>query len=224
MSFSAFEVIGPPMIGPSSSHTAGACRIGWVARKLLEGTPETARIGLHGSFYATGQGHGTDPAIVGGLLGFHPDDVRIKDAFIFATMEKLRFEIGEIDLGPQAHPNSVQLDLQRGDLILTIRAASVGGGSIQIQQIGPFPVDIRGALVTLVFWHLDLPGFLARITALLACAELNVASIQTSRFERGEQALTVIEVDGKCPRDLLSVMGGMRILKRMARLPVLPGF
>ena len=182
------------------------------------------RIGLHGSFYATGQGHGTDPAIVGGLLGFHPDDSRIKNSFAFAERDALHFEIGEIDLGPHAHPNSVDLDLRREDVALTIRAASVGGGSIQIQQIGPFPVDIRGALETLVFWHLDVSGFLARITAVLACAGINVASIRTSRFKRGDHALTVIEVDGKCSGELLSVIGGLPYLERMVRLPVLPGF
>ncbi len=224
MSLSVFEIIGPPMVGPSSSHTAGACRIGWAAREILGGTPETARIGLHGSFYATGQGHGTDPAIVGGLLGFHPDDTRIKDAFAFAEKEKLRFEIGEIDLGLQAHPNSVELNLRRGDVALTVRAASVGGGSIQIQQIDLFPVDIRGVLETLVFWHLDTSGFLARITAVLACAEINVASIHTSRFERGAQSLTTVEIDGKCPGDMLSVIGRIHSITRMVRLPVLPGF
>jgi L-serine dehydratase len=224
MSLSTFEIIGPSMVGPSSSHTAGACRIGWAARELLGGTPETARIGLHGSFYATGQGHGTDEAIVAGLLGLRPDDERLKDSFALATQEGLRFEIGEIDLGPEAHPNSTRLELRRGEIELILRAASTGGGSIQLQQIDPFPVDIRGTLETLVLWHLDTAGFLARITAVLACAEINVASIRTSRFERGERALTAVEIDGSFPADVLSVIGRHRAIERLARLPVLPGF
>ena len=224
MKHSVFEIIGPPMVGPSSSHTAGACRIGWAAHELLGGTPETARIGLHGSFYATGQGHGTDEAIVAGLLGLHPDDDRLKDSFALANQEGLRFEIGEIDLGPEAHPNSTRLDLRLGEIALSVRAASTGGGSIQFQQIDVFPVDIRGSLETLVLWHLDTAGFLARITAVLACAEINVASIRTSRFERGEHALTAVEIDGSLPADVLSVIGRHRAIERLARLPVLPGF
>jgi L-serine dehydratase len=224
MSLSVFEIIGPSMVGPSSSHTAGACRIGWAARQLLGGTPETARIGLHGSFYATGQGHGTDEAIVAGLLGLKPDNDRLKDSFALARQEGLGFEIGEIDLGSGAHPNSAQLDLRRGEITLKVRAASIGGGSIQLQQLDPFPVDIRGSLETLVLWHLDTAGFLARITAVLACAEINVASIRTSRFERGERALTAVEIDGSLPDDVLSVIGRHRSIGRLARLPVLPGF
>jgi L-serine dehydratase len=223
MSYSVFEIIGPSMVGPSSSHTAGACRIGWAARQLLGGAPESARIGLHGSFFATGQGHGTDEAIVAGLLGFAPDDERLKDSFAWAQREGLTFEIGEIDLGQGAHPNSVRLELRRGAVELAVHAASIGGGSIQLQQLDHFQVDIRGTLETLVLWHLDTPGFLARITAVLACAEINVASIRTSRFERGEHALTAVEIDGSLPDDVLAVIGRSRAIARWARLPILPG-
>lgn len=223
MSMSVFEIIGPPMVGPSSSHTAGVCRIGWAARELLGSTPETARIGLHGSLFATGQGHGTDQAIVAGLLGFPPDDTRLKDSFAFAESAGLHFEIRGVDLGAQAHPNSLSLDLERGGTRLKLLAASVGGGSILIQQIDPFSVEIRGTLETLVLWHDDTAGFLARVTAVLACAEINVASIRTSRYERDALALTAIEIDGTFPDDVLSVIRRIRSIQRMARLPILPG-
>ncbi len=212
------------MVGPSSSHTAGACRIGWAARELLGQTPKTARIFLHGSFHSTGQGHATDEAIVAGLLGWRPDDERLKDSLAMAERAGLQIEIDEIDLGPAAHPNSVLLDLSADDAALTVQAASVGGGSILLQQIDRFPVSIGGTLETLVLWHLDAAGFLARITAVLACADINLASMHTSRFDRGEQALTTVEIDGSLPRDVLSVLGRHRAVKRWARLPVLPGF
>ena len=224
MSLSVFEIIGPPMIGPSSSHTAGACRIGWAARQLLGRTPEKARVSLHGSFHSTGQGHATDEAIVAGLLGWHPDDERLQHSFAVAEREGLHVEIDEIDLGPSAHPNSVRLDLRLGDVDLSILSASVGGGSIQLQQIDLFPVSIRGTLETLVLWHLDASGFLAGVTAVLACAEINVASIRTSRSDRAGCALTAVEIDGSLPENALSVIGRHRATKRWARLPVLPGF
>ncbi len=223
MSFSTFEIIGPVMVGPSSSHTAGACRIGWVCRELMKGTPEKAIIRLHGSFLATGQGHATDEALVAGLLGFTTDDVRLKNSFEHAKKAQLEFSFESIDLGPQAHPNSAQLVLQRENFNLTVTAESVGGGAILIREIEPFSVEIRGTLEILVIWHRDTPGFLSRITAVLACAELNVASIRTSRFNRGEQALTVIEIDGTFPADVLLVIERSRTIERLVRIPVLPG-
>ncbi|MES2307407.1 MAG: L-serine ammonia-lyase, iron-sulfur-dependent subunit beta [Verrucomicrobiota bacterium] len=224
MSFSTFEIIGPPMIGPSSSHTAGACRIGWICRELLGELPEEVEIGLHGSFFSTGQGHATDQALIAGILGFPPDDVRLKDSFEHAEKAGLKFSFHQIDLGPQAHPNSAQLKIRKGKNEIVVTAESVGGGSILLRQIGPFSVEIRGALETLVIWHLDTPGFLSRITAVLACAELNVASIRTSRFERGEQTLTTIEIDGTFPSDVLAVIQRSRTIQRLVRLPILPGF
>jgi len=224
MKLSVFEIIGPAMVGPSSSHTAGACRIAWAARELLGGTPEHAQIGLHGSFYATGPGHGTDRAMVAGLLGYSPDDARLKDSFDHAASAGLIFEIVEVDLGPQAHPNSAQLKLRRGDTTLIVQASSVGGGSILVERIDLFPVEIRGTLETLVIWHVDTPGFLSRVTAVLACADLNVASIRTSRLERGEQALTTIEIDGTVPQEVLALFQHVRAIQRIVRLPVLPGY
>jgi len=212
------------MVGPSSSHTAGVCRIGWAVRKILGGTPQTCQIGLHGSLYATGQGHGTDQAIVAGLLGLAPDDTRLKNSFELAKAAGLQFEIGEIDLGPQSNPNSAELYAQRGETKLIIRAASVGGGSILIQKIDPFLVEIRGTLETLILWHADASGFLASITSILAGAELNVATIRTSRYNRGERALTTVEIDGTFPCDVLSVIGRIHTIERLACLPILPGF
>jgi len=160
---------------------------------------------------------------VAGLLDLRPDDGRLKDSFALAERQGLDFEFGEIDLGPAAHPNSTQLELSGKTDSLNVRAASIGGGSIQIQQIDLFSVDIPGTLETLVLWHLDAPGFLAGIMSILAFVEINAASLRTSRLERGEHALTVIEIDGLFPSDVLAVIGRNRGVERWARLPVLSG-
>lgn len=224
MNMSVFEIIGPPMVGPSSSHTAGACRIGWMARALLNETPRKATIYLHGSFLATGQGHGTDQALVAGLLGFGTDDERLKDSFEHAKTAEMQFEFQPIDLGAQAHPNSAQIVISGAQNQLTLEASSVGGGSIVVSRIDDFQVELKGTLDTLAIWHRDERGFLSGITAVLACANLNVATIRTSRGERGKNAFTAIELDGGCPADVLSVINRAPAISRVAHVPILPGF
>lgn len=218
-----FEIIGPSMIGPSSSHTAGACRLGWAARALLDEPPETARIELHGSFLATGDGHGTKEALTAGLLGLAPDDERLIQSPELARAEGLAIHFGEVDLGPQAHPNTARIHLKGSSRQLSLTGASVGGGSVCIQEVDGLPVEIRGTLETLVLWHQDTPGFLARITAVLACVQINVASIRTSRLERGENAITAIEVDGSLPDEVSALLRKTPAIARFTRLPVLPG-
>lgn len=221
---SVFEVIGPPMVGPSSSHTAGACRIGWAARNILGQPPLGAEVLLHGSFLATGSGHGTPEALAAGLLGFAPDSEMLKDALQIAGESGMRLVFGEVDLGPQAHPNSVRLNLTGATATLSLTASSVGGGSIQIDEMDGFPVAILGTLSTLLMSHRDTPGFLARVTAVLACLEINVAGIRTSRRERGAEALTVIEIDGSFPAEVLTLLSRVPAISRLTVLPVLPGF
>lgn len=211
------------MVGPSSSHTAGACRIGWIARQLLGEPPLQAHIDLHGSFAATGDGHGTKEALAAGVLGYAPDDLRLKDALEHAQKAGMQIGFGETDLGPQAHPNSVDVHLSGETCSVRVRASSVGGGSVLIEGVDGFPIEFRGNLETLVLWHTDTAGFLARVTAVLACAEINVAGIRTSRRERGEEALTAIEVDGVLPQELLDFLGLVRAIRRTARVPVVPG-
>lgn len=221
---SAFEIIGPPMVGPSSSHTAGACRIGLLGRWLLGESPQRAKIGLHGSFAATGQGHGTDRALVAGLLGFHPDDERLKDALVLAAPAGVAVDFETIDLGEQAHPNSVRLALVGESRSIDVVAASVGGGSVRVTQVDESEVDIRGQLETIVMWHQDSPGFLGRVATVCACVGLNIASARTSRLVRGQEALTAIEVDGRCEEDILSVLRRSQDTQRLVHLPILPGF
>lgn len=221
---SVFEIIGPPMVGPSSSHTAGACRIGWAARNILGEPPREARLLLHGSFLATGAGHGTPEALAAGLLGLEPDDELLPDALRLAPERGLKITFGEVDLGPQAHPNSVQLSLDSASHRLSLTASSTGGGSIRIDALDEFPVDVSGTLDTLLIWHRDTPGFLARVTAVLACLEINVAGVRTSRRERGAEALTAIEIDGSVPSEVPALLKRAPAISRLATLPILPGF
>lgn len=221
---SIFEIIGPIMVGPSSSHTAGACRIGYMGRKLLDEAPKKARFFLHGSFWATGDGHGTKEALAAGLLGFAPDDERLIHALSLAAKENSVITFEEIDLGPQAHPNSVKMELVGPTRSITLVAASIGGGSVRLQEINGLSVDISGTLETVILWHHDTPGFLARITAVLACVQINVASIRTSRFERGETAITAIEIDSTCPLEVVALLKKITFITRLLVLSPLPGF
>lgn len=224
MNLSAFEVIGPVMVGPSSSHTAGAARIGLVARRLLGEAPREALLRLHGSFAATGRGHATDRALVAGLLGMSPDDADLPRAPELASESGLRFAFETIDLGEAAHPNTACLELTGTPAgpALRLTGVSLGGGIVEVVEIDGHATSFRGDLHTLVFWHEDRGGFLARVTAVLACVELNIATLRTSRRGRGNDALTVLETDGAAPADalgLLGRLGGVRRLRALAPLP-----
>lgn len=224
MPFSAFDIIGPVMTGPSSSHTAGACRIGWAARHIFGGAPAGADIALHGSFAATGQGHGTKEALVAGLLGMAPDDERLPRALELAPAAGLAVSFRESDLGMEVHPNTALISLRSPGRRETVQASSTGGGAVLVTNIGAHDVHLTGHLETLLLWHTDTPGFLARITAVIACVGINVASIRTSRTERGEEALTAIEIDGSLPPQLLALVDLIPAVQRRTILPVLPGY
>lgn len=204
MSTGLFDILGPRMVGPSSSHTAGACRLGYVVQAIIGGTPDVARIGLHGSFAMTGEGHGTRKAIIGGLLGYQPDDVRIRDSFERAAEAGLEFEFTEVDLGDDAHPNSVVLEVGRDGDTMSIRGCSTGGGRIRVLEIDGFPVDLKGTQPTIVVLADDVPGTVSKITGIIAERGLNLATVRVDREGRGERALMTIETDGELPDDLFN--------------------
>ena len=224
MALSVFEIIGPVMTGPSSSHTAGACRIGWAARQVLGEAPLRVEVGLHGSFAATGEGHGTKEALAAGLLGFEPDDGRLPRALELAPAAGLHIVFREVDLGPEAHPNSAHFALEGQTRREKLTASSTGGGAVLVTAIDGHGMHLTGRLDTLLLWHDDTPGFLARITALLACMEINVATIRTGRTERGERALTAIEIDSALPPPLPALLDHIPSVQRHVVLPVLPGY
>jgi len=198
-----FDILGPRMVGPSSSHTAGACRLGYVVQAIVGGPPDTAVIGLHGSFAMTGEGHGTQVAILGGLLGFRPDDPRIRDSQALAEAAGLDVQFEIVDLGEEAHPNTAQFTVRRRDDRVEITGCSIGGGRIRVQQIDGFSVDLSGSLSTIVIVGDDVPGTVAEITGMIAGHDLNLATIRVDRTGRGEKALMTIETDEDVPVPVL---------------------
>ena len=192
---SLLDIIGPVMVGPSSSHTAGACRIGLLARGLVGGTPERAKIELHGSFARTGEGHGTDKAIVAGLMGFRPDDERIRTALEIAEREGLEFKFEKTTLDEEPHPNSVRITLERGKRTAVMTGSSLGAGRVMITRIDGFPVEVSGNYHTIVLVAEDMRGSIAGIASLLAEDGLNIATLRLTRQKRGGDAFMVIELD-----------------------------
>ena len=206
MRVSIFDIIGPVMVGPSSSHTAGAARIGRMARRLLGEDVAEAELLLYGSFLATHRGHGTDKALVAGLMDMAPDDVRLRDSFIHAEAAGLRFRFGEAQLR-QAHPNTVVLNLKGvSGRALSMQAASVGGGNIRVDVLNGLPVNFTGRQNTLIIPHTDQPGLIAAVTACCAQFGLNIASMQVFRDSMGGRAVMIIETDGTPAPQMLEWM------------------
>jgi len=216
---SLFDIVGPVMIGPSSSHTAGAVRLGLLARAVFGDLPRFARISLHGSFASTGHGHGTDLALVAGLLGFAPDDPRIRDAMRLAEESGLTVAFDERDLG-EVHPNSAELELSdtQGHT-LRIIGSSLGGGDVIVSMLDDFEVDMNGDLPTLLVEHQDRPGEIAAVTSVLAEEGVNVASMRVAREARGARAMMVIETDAPVSDDSAGRIGtapGVTAVRRVA--------
>lgn len=194
------------MVGPSSSHTAGAVRLGGMARKILGEEPVEGEIILHGSFATTGKGHGTDLALVAGLLGMAADDVRISEAPRIAKERGLNFTFATADLG-DIHPNSVKFILSgRNGTNVQVLGSSIGGGIIIIREINDFQVEIKGDYPTLVILHQDFSGVVAQVTLLLATAQINIARMWVSREKKGAQALMVLELDQKVDEAILGLL------------------
>lgn len=190
-----FEILGPVMVGPSSSHTAGAVRIGYVCRKLMGEKIVTADIELYGSFLLTGKGHGTPQAIVAGLLGMTPDDARIPDSFEIAKAQGLKFTIGEAKL-KEAHPNSVLLKLTgESGKELEVIGESLGGSIINIAQIDGLPANISGDYPTLIASNMDVPGMVAKVSKVLFEAKINIAQMHLYRASRGKNSVLIAECD-----------------------------
>ncbi len=204
-----FDIIGPVMIGPSSSHTAGAARIGRAARMVLGNEPRSARVGLYGSFQKTYQGHGTDRALIGGMLGMSIDDPRLRDSDRVAREKGFCVDFYPTSL-KNAHPNTVVIDLDDGrGRSVKVRAASIGGGEIIIQSIDGHETSITGHANTFVIHYLDKYGMIATITQRFAQAKINIASMLVSRTSPGGEAMVALEIDGEADTALAEQLTGL---------------
>lgn len=205
-----FDILGPVMVGPSSSHTAGAVKIGYVSRKLLGEQVKKAEILLYGSFLATGKGHGTQLALVAGLLGMKPDDSRIPNSFEIAGEKDMEFLLGEADL-KDAHPNSVLLKLTGvSGKYMEVVGESIGGSRINIASIDGMAAGFSGEKPTLMVHNQDRPGYVAEVSGVLSAKHVNIATMQLGRVSRGGSALMVIECDDEVPQSVIAWLKDMK--------------
>lgn len=205
MSISIFNVTGPVTIGPSSSHTAGAVRIGRVARRIAGGEIKHAHITFYGSFAETYKGHGTDLAIIGGLLGMRMNDPNIKHSLSIAKERGLKYEI-ETASDPRYHPNTVRIQADGEQRSINIRASSVGGGSISLDCMNAYEMEIPCTLPTIIVAHKDMPGIIAASSDILADSGTNIAFMKLSRSRRGGDAVVVFEVDTEVSSHTLNLL------------------
>ncbi|MBO0468623.1 L-serine dehydratase, iron-sulfur-dependent subunit beta [Enterococcus plantarum] len=191
---SVFDIIGPVMIGPSSSHTAGAARIGKIVRSIFGEQPDTVDIYLYESFAKTYRGHGTDIALVGGLLDMEPDDERLADSLKIAHEQDM--EVLFVPLKEKAeHPNLVKLLVSKGDRKLSVTGISIGGGNIQISELNGFKISLTMGTPTFIIVHQDVPGMIAKVTNLLSDTDINIGTMTVTRESKGEKAIMIIEID-----------------------------
>ena len=203
---SIFDILGPVMVGPSSSHTAGAVRIGLTASQLFGCMPDRVLVYLHGSFAATGKGHGTDRAIIAGLLGMKPDDMRIPDSFEVAQEEGMDFRLEEKEIRG-AHPNTARIRMESDDgQKMELQAYSIGGGRIRVSMLDGIDVDFSGESNTLIVRNIDKPGCITDVTAALSREQINVATMQVFRDKRGGLAVMVVETDQAVPQETISLL------------------
>jgi L-serine dehydratase len=201
---SVFDIVGPVMIGPSSSHTAGAARIGLMARKILKDEPIRADITVYGSFAKTYKGHGTDKALVAGLLGFSADDIRLRSSFEIAKELGMAVTLTRSEEETD-HPNTVRIKMEgKTGTVMEIVGVSLGGGRIEIREINGFYVEITGEEYTLLTFHHDQPGIIAKVTTIMALGAINVSTMRVFRSAKNANAVMIICTDSPLPSDLKS--------------------
>ncbi|WP_285769289.1 L-serine ammonia-lyase, iron-sulfur-dependent subunit beta [Peribacillus sp. SI8-4] len=214
---SAFDIIGPVMIGPSSSHTAGAARIGRVARTLFGKQPKKAIISLYGSFAKTYRGHGTDVAVVGGILDFDTDDERIPSSLTIA--EEAGMEVTfTIEDTVMDHPNTVKIRLFDEDKELELVGISIGGGTIEITELNSFKLKLSGENPAILVVHNDVFGIISSVSTVLANHEINIGHMEVSRKEKGQMALMVIEVDQKIKLEIMKELEGLENVLQVIKM------
>lgn len=213
MNTSIFTVAGPVMIGPSSSHTAGAAKLGRVARQICDQDFDRVEFFLHGSFALTGKGHGTDRALLAGVMGIKEDDERLPKSFEIAEAAGIEFSFKDITL-ENAHENSVRIDFYDGGRrIVSVEGASIGGGEIVVTRIDGYEVKIRGNLTTIFVRQNDKRGVISHVAGVLYKHEINIATMNVSRSAKDEDAMCIVEVDGDIDESLVSELADYREIK-----------
>lgn len=216
---SVFDMIGPVMIGPSSSHTAGVVRIGRVARRLLGGQPDLADVIFYNSFARTYEGHGSDRAIIAGLLDFKTDDKRIKEALDIAPEKKLQYTFKSVGNASALHPNTIRLNLKKDDRVVEVLGESKGGGVINIAEVNGFKADFSASLHTLIITAGDVKGSIAFISDVLAHDDCNIATMSVSRKGKNDIACLVIEMDSGLKPVTLEYLRSLSWIKEVTYIP-----
>ena len=216
-----FDILGPNMIGPSSSHTAGALRIAFVAGRMVE-RAVSVKFVLYGSFARTYHGHGTDRALVGGILGYHPDDERIRDSFEHAKEAGLAFSFEENFTDKEIYPNTVYIYVTDKDgSVVSLRGKSIGGGNAVITRLNGVDVELTGNYCTLVVEHVDKKGTLAFVTTVLSAYDLNIGSLRLYRESKGKRAYAIIEVDTNVSNQVVSALKGVESVTNVLVVPAI---
>lgn len=208
--YSAFDILGPVMIGPSSSHTAGAARLGKIARDIAGDDFTAVDFYLHGSFAMTYKGHGTDRALAAGILGMQTDDERLRNSLKIAKDKGIDIKFIETNLGDE-HPNTVKIVFHNNDGSETaITGSSIGGGSIIITNIDGDRVEFTGQYPTILIRHIDKKGMISKVTSVLALDGINIATMKVNRKAKGEEASMIIETDNHIPDEVIKELAGMK--------------
>lgn len=204
MSFiSVFDVLGPNMIGPSSSHTAGTAVIAHLAQKMINGPLKSVEFTLYGSFAKTYRGHGTDRALLGGIMGFSTDDMRIRDSFRIAEERGLEFSFIVNETETDIYPNTVDIRMTNvAGQVMSVRGESLGGGKVKIVRINQVKVDFSGEYSAVIVIHQDKPGLAAHITKVISDRNVNIAFMRLFRESKGNTAYTIVESDDHLPEDI----------------------
>lgn len=218
-----FDVLGPIMIGPSSSHTAGAARLGKIARTIVNKPIKDVTFLLHGSFKETYKGHGTDRALVAGILGMMPDDERLRDALLIAEKEGLEVHFLPADLG-QVHPNTVKILMTDcDDINWEVLGSSIGGGLVEIYEINGNKVKITGEYPTIITCHDDIPGTVSKVSTLFYDNDINIAHMILVRSQKGKDATMTFEVDNNVSEELIAAIKAVEGVNRVILINSLGG-
>lgn len=217
--YSVFDIVGPNMIGPSSSHTAGAARLGKTASKIAGKPVKEVKFLLHGSFAETYKGHGTDKALVGGILGFEPDDARIKNSFEIANEQGVKFEFIKTNLGDNTHPNTVKMEMLLEDgTKSTVMGASIGGGNIKLTEMDGLALDFNGSKAAVVLEIKDIPGAVSFVTGLLAHNNKNICTLLTNKPAKSDFTFVTIETDEPLERELVDQLKKFEVVAKVVVL------